>query len=67
MEESYHHQAELAKTNSMLEEIYPQFHTLAARALTASTDDLPQIEAEAARLINTINQQTAALQALQKQ
>ena len=54
--------AELRRTSALLEELYPQFHTLAARALTASTDDLPQIEAEAARLINTINQQTAALQ-----
>lgn len=59
--------AELQRTNVLLEELHLPLITLAAQALTAFNDDLPQIEAEAARLINTINQQTAALQALQKQ
>ena len=58
--------AELQRTNALLEELYPQLQALAARALTASPADLPQIEAEAARLIDTINQQTAALQALRE-
>ena len=56
--------SELERTSALLEELYPQLQSLAARALTASPADLPQIEAEAARLIDTINQQTAALQAL---
>ena len=55
--------SELERTSALLEELYPQLQSLAARALTASPADLPQIEAEAARLIDTINQQTAALQA----
>lgn len=58
--------AALERTNALLEELYPQLQALAAKALTASPADLPQIEAEAARLIDTINQQTAALQALQE-
>ena len=58
--------SELERTNALLEELYPQLQALAARALTASPADLPQIEAEAARLIDTINQQTAALQALRE-
>ena len=56
--------SELERTSALLEELYPQFQSLAARALTASPADLPQIEAEATRLIDTINQHTAALQAL---
>ena len=53
--------SELERTNALLEELYPQL-----QALAASPADLPQIEAEAARLIDTINQQTAALQALRE-
>lgn len=58
--------AELQRTNALLEELYPQLQALAAKALTASPADLPQIEAEATRLIDSINQQTAALQALRE-
>ena len=58
--------SELERTSALLEELYPQLQSLAARALTASPADLPQIEAEAARLIDTIHQQTAALQALRE-
>lgn len=58
--------SELERTNALLEELYPQFQSLAARALTASPADLPQIEAEATRLIDTINQHTADLQALRE-
>ena len=58
--------SELERTNALLVELYPQIQALATRALTASPADLPQIEAEAARLIDTINQQTAALQALRE-
>lgn len=58
--------SELERTSALLEELYPQLQSLASRALTASTTDLPQIEAEAARLIDTINQQAAALQALRE-
>lgn len=58
--------SELEHTNALLEELYPQLQALASRALTASPADLPQMEAEAARLIDTINQQTAALQALRE-
>ena len=58
--------SELERTNALLEELYPPLQSLAARALTASPADLPQIEAEATRLIDTINQQTAALQALRE-
>ena len=58
--------SELERTNALLEELYPQLQALAARALTASPTDLPQIEADAARLIDTINQQTTALQALRE-
>lgn len=56
---------ELEHTSALLAELYPQLHTLAAQALTASPDDLPKIEAEAARLISTIEQQTEKLRALQ--
>ena len=56
--------SELERTSALLEDLYPQFQALASRALTASPADLPQIEAEAARLIDTIDQHTAALQAL---
>ena len=38
--------SELERTNALLEELYPQLQSLAARALTASPADLPQIEAE---------------------
>ena len=58
--------SELERTSVLLEELYPQLQSLASRALTASPTDLPQIEAEAARLIDTINQQAAALQALRE-
>ena len=58
--------SELERTSALLEELYPQLQSLASRALTASPTDLPQIEAEAARLIDTINQQAAALQALRE-
>lgn len=58
--------SELERTSALLEELYPQLQSLAARALTASPADLPQIEAEAARLIDTINQQTAVLHALRE-
>ena len=58
--------SELEHTNALLEELYPQLQALASRALTASPADLPQMEAEAARLIDTINQQAAALQALRE-
>ena len=58
--------SELERTNALLEELYPQLQSLASRALTASPADLPQIEAEATRLIDSINQQTAALQALRE-
>ena len=58
--------SELERTNALLEELYPQLQALAARALTASPADLPQIEADASRLIDTINQQTAVLQALRE-
>lgn len=58
--------AELERTSALLEELYPQLQALAAKALTASPADLPQIVAEATRLIDTINQQTAALQALRE-
>ena len=58
--------SELERTSALLEELYPQLQSLASRALTASPADLHQIEAEAARLIDTINQQTAALQALRE-
>ena len=57
--------SELERTNALLEELYPQLQSLAARALTASPADLPLIEAVATRLFDTINQHTAALQALQ--
>lgn len=57
---------ELEHTSALLAELYPQLHTLAAQALTASSDDLPQIETEAARLISTIEQQTEKLRALQE-
>lgn len=58
--------AELEHTSALLAELYPQLHTLAAQALTASSDDLPQIETEAARLISTIERQTEKLRALQE-
>lgn len=58
--------SELERTSALLEELYPQLQSLASRALTASPTDLPQIEVEAARLIDTINQQAAALQALRE-
>ena len=58
--------SELERTSALLEELYHQLQSLASRALTASPTDLPQIEAEAARLIDTINQQAAALQALRE-
>ena len=66
MDETYPKLAALERTSALLEELYPQLQALASRALTASPADLPQIEAEAARLIDTINQQTAALQALRE-
>lgn len=66
MDETYPKLAALERTSALLEELYPQFQSLAARALTASPADLPQIEAEATRLIDTINQQTVALQALRE-
>ena len=58
--------SELERTRPLLEEQSPQLQSLAAGALRESPADLPQIEAEAARLIDTINQQTAALQALRE-
>ena len=57
---------ELEHTSALLAELYPQLHTLATQALTASSDDLPQIETEAAWLISTIERQTAELRALQE-
>lgn len=50
----------MERTNALLKELYPQLQALASRALTSSPADLPQIEADAVRLIDTINQQTAA-------
>ena len=44
----------------MLEALHPQLIAL------ASSRDLPQAEADASRLIDTINQQTVVLQALQE-
>lgn len=58
--------SELERTSALLEELYPQLQSLASRALTASPTDLPQIEADAVRLIDTINQQTAVLHALRE-
>ena len=58
--------SELERTNALLEELSPQLQALAARALTAPPADLPQIEAEAARRIDTKTQQPAALQALRE-
>ena len=58
--------SELERTSALLEELYPQLQSLAARALTASPADLPQIEAEAARLIDTLTPQTAVLHALRE-
>lgn len=58
--------AELEHTSALLAELYPRLHTLAIRALTASSDDLPRIETEATRLISAIEQQTAKLRALQE-
>lgn len=66
MDETYPKLAALERTSALLENLYPQLQALASRALTASPADLPQIEAEADRLIDTINQQTATLQALQE-
>ena len=50
----------LRETAAMLEALHPQFIAL------ASSRDLPQAEADAVRLIDTINQQTAVLQARQE-
>ena len=58
--------SELERTSALLEELYPQLQSLASRALTASPTDLPQIEADAVRLIDTINPQTAVLHALRE-
>lgn len=57
---------ELEHTGALLAELYPQLHTLAAQVLTASSDDLPKIEAEATRLISAIERQTEELRALQE-
>ena len=58
--------AELEHTSALLAELYPQLYTLAVQALTASPTGLPQIKAEATRLMSTIEQQTAKLRALQE-
>lgn len=50
----------LRETAATLEALHPQFIAL------ASSRDLPQAEADAVRLIDAINQQTAALHALRK-
>lgn len=50
----------LRETATMLEALHPQLIAL------ASSRDLPQAEADASRLIDTINQQAAVLQALRE-
>ena len=50
----------LRETAAMLKALHPQFIAL------ASSRDLPQAEADTARLIDAINQQTAVLQALRE-
>lgn len=58
--------AELERTCALLEELYPQITGLVCGS-TLSAADLAQAKAEAVRLIDGIERQTAELQTLQKE
>lgn len=49
--------SQLEQTNAVLETLHARIRALAVRALSsASPDELPQLEAEAALLVDTITQ-----------